>query len=97
MSRQPPERAAEPPSRTATRRASRERLAFYQRAGGIVAPLLTAILAFLVGGLVVLATGHNPLATYKAIFDGTGLNWFFQLGTTRSASRSRPQVWFRWN
>ena len=25
-------------------------------------PLLTTVLAFLVGGLVVLATGHNPLA-----------------------------------
>ena len=35
------------------------------------------LLAFIVGGLVVLFTGHNPLSTYKAIFDGTGLNWFF--------------------
>jgi ABC-type uncharacterized transport system permease subunit len=25
----------------------------------------------------VLATGGNPIETYKAIFDGTGLNWFF--------------------
>ena len=33
--------------------------------------------AFFVGGLVVLATGGNPIETYKAIFDGTGLNWFF--------------------
>ena len=24
-----------------------------------------------------LVTGHNPLSTYKAIFDGTGLNWLF--------------------
>ena len=24
-----------------------------------------------------LFTGHDPIATYKAIFDGTGLNWFF--------------------
>jgi general nucleoside transport system permease protein len=54
-----------------------ERLAFYQRAGGIVTPLMTALLAFLVGGIVVLATGHNPLRTYHAIFDGTGLNWLF--------------------
>ncbi len=54
------------------------RLAFYQRAGGIVTPLLTAVLAFFVGGLVVLVTtGKNPLTTYKAIFDGTGLNWLF--------------------
>jgi general nucleoside transport system permease protein len=54
-----------------------ERLAFYQRAGGVVTPLLTALLAFMIGGIVVLATGHNPLRTYHAIFDGTGLNWLF--------------------
>jgi general nucleoside transport system permease protein len=54
-----------------------ERLAFYQRAGGLVTPLLTAILAFLIGGLVVLASGSNPLSTYRAIFNGTGLNWLF--------------------
>ena len=26
---------------------------------------------------MVLITGHDPIATYKAIFKGTGLNWFF--------------------
>ena len=55
-----------------------ERLALWQRAGGIVTPLLTAVLAFFIGGIVVLATtGKNPLTTYRAIFDGTGLNWLF--------------------
>ncbi|MDQ2968717.1 MAG: ABC transporter permease [Actinomycetota bacterium] len=50
----------------------------YQRAGGIVTPLITAVFAFFVGGLVVLATtGKNPLSTYHAIFNGTGLNWLF--------------------
>ncbi|HEY8777657.1 MAG TPA: ABC transporter permease [Gaiellaceae bacterium] len=54
------------------------RLAMYQRAGGIVTPLITALIAFVVGGLVVVATtGKNPLRTYRAIFDGTGLNWLF--------------------
>jgi len=53
------------------------RLSGYLRGGGIITPLLTALLAFLVGGLVVLATGKDPIDTYKAIFDGTGLNWFF--------------------
>jgi simple sugar transport system permease protein len=48
-----------------------------QRAGGIAIPIATALLAFAIGGLVVLATGHNPLQTYKAIFNGAGLNWFF--------------------
>jgi simple sugar transport system permease protein len=57
----------------------------YLRGGGIVVPVLTAVLAFLVGGLVVLATGANPLSTYKAIFDGTGLNWL--LPWTSSADR----------
>ncbi|MGB2874859.1 MAG: ABC transporter permease [Gaiellaceae bacterium] len=54
------------------------RLAVYQRAGGLVTPLVTTILAFFVGGLVVLVVTHkNPLSTYRAIFNGTGLNWFF--------------------
>jgi general nucleoside transport system permease protein len=48
------------------------RLAAYVRAGGVVVPLLTALLAFVIGGLVVLVTGHDPIATYKAIFEGTG-------------------------
>jgi ABC-type uncharacterized transport system permease subunit len=53
------------------------RLAAYVRGGGVVVPLLTALIAFIIAGLVVLITGHNPLTTYKAIFDGTGLNWLF--------------------
>lgn len=53
------------------------RLAAYVEGGGVVVPLLTAVLAFLIGGLVILVTGHNPLSTYKAIFNGTGLNWLF--------------------
>jgi general nucleoside transport system permease protein len=54
------------------------RFDLYQRTGGIITPLITALFAFLIGGLVVLVTtGSNPLSTYKAIFDGTGLNWFF--------------------
>jgi general nucleoside transport system permease protein len=53
------------------------RLAAYMQGGGIFVPILTALLAFLVGGLVILITGHNPFSTYKAIFNGTGLNWLF--------------------
>ena len=53
------------------------RMAAYIRGGGIIVPLITAVLAFVIAGLVVWITGHNPLATYKAIFNGTGLNWFF--------------------
>ena len=55
-----------------------ERYALAQKAEGILAPVLTALLAFIVGGLVVLVTtGKNPIATYRAIFDGSGLNWLF--------------------
>jgi general nucleoside transport system permease protein len=53
------------------------RLSTYLRGGGIITPILTVLVAFIVGGLVVLFTGHNPLSTYKAIFEGSGLNWFF--------------------
>ncbi|HEY7198484.1 MAG TPA: ABC transporter permease [Gaiellaceae bacterium] len=49
---------------------------FATRIGGILVPIAATVLAFFVGGIVVLATGHNPLSAYKAIFDGTGLNWF---------------------
>jgi hypothetical protein len=31
--------------------------------GGAITSILTTILAFLIGGFVVLATGHNPLTT----------------------------------
>jgi ABC-type uncharacterized transport system permease subunit len=53
------------------------RLAAYVRGGGVVVPVLTALLAFVLGGLVVLITGNDPIATYKAIFEGTGLQWLF--------------------
>jgi general nucleoside transport system permease protein len=50
---------------------------WYSHLGGLLIPIAAAVLAFFVGGLVVVATGHDPFAAYKAIFDGTGLNWFF--------------------
>ena len=53
------------------------RLWLGQRAGGVVVPVVTALLAFLIGGSVVAATGHNPLIAYRDIFNGAGLNWFF--------------------
>ncbi len=58
------------------------RLALAQKAGGLVVPLMTTVLAFLIGGLVVLiTTGKNPLTTYRAIFEGAGFNWFFEVGS----------------
>jgi general nucleoside transport system permease protein len=76
-----------------------ERLAFYQRAGGVVAPLMTALLAFVIGGLVIfVTTGNNPLSTYRAIFDGTGLNWFLHVGSHQiGVPFSDAKVWFPWD
>jgi general nucleoside transport system permease protein len=62
---------------------------FRTRAGGLVVPIIATLFAFLVGGLVVAATGHNPLASYKAIFEGTGLNPFSYLNEDE-----RRGAWF---
>ena len=69
------------------------RLALAQRAGGLIGPVLTAVFALLIGGLVVLATGANPFSTYRAIFDGSGLNWLFPwvTGTARSFAATNLQ------
>jgi general nucleoside transport system permease protein len=63
-----------------------------------VTPILTAVFAFFVGGVVVAATGHNPWTTYKEIFNGTGLNWFFQVGSYDiGLPWTDTRVWFPWN
>jgi general nucleoside transport system permease protein len=51
--------------------------AFRRGISGVTVPVITAVIAFIAGGLIVLATGHNPLSTYSSIFNGTGLNWVF--------------------
>jgi simple sugar transport system permease protein len=56
-----------------------ERLAIQQRLGGIAPPLLTALFALLMGGLVVAATGRNPVTAYSGIAEGAGLTWFFHI------------------
>jgi len=71
----------EPPPETSSLAA---KLAVRQRAAGAVVPLFTALFAFLIGGLVVLATGHNPLLAYRDIFNGAGLNWIFHPTTDTS-------------
>jgi general nucleoside transport system permease protein len=75
----PPLESEPPPDQTPTVAAS---IALKQRAGGVLVPVLTAVLAFLIGGLVVLATGHNPLIAYRDIFNGAGLNWIFHPTTS---------------
>jgi ABC-type uncharacterized transport system permease subunit len=74
------------------------RFELFQRAGGIAAPVLTAVLAFFVGGIVVFATGHNPFTTYREIFNGTGLNWFFEVGSHQiGLPWTDANIWFPWN
>jgi simple sugar transport system permease protein len=75
-----------------------ERLARWHQAGGVVAPVMTAVLAFLVGGLVVLATGSNPLEVYKGIWNGTGLEWFYRVGSYEAGLPfTDATVWFPWD
>jgi general nucleoside transport system permease protein len=67
--------------------------AFRRGASGVVVPILTTVIAFIAGGLIVLATGHNPLSTYQSIFNGTGLNWLFPwvTGAERATAASNLQ------
>jgi simple sugar transport system permease protein len=70
-----------------------ERLAGRYSIGGVLTPIITTIIAFLAGGIVIAATGHNPASAYRAIFNGTGLNWFFPwvLGADRANAASNLQ------
>ena len=69
------------------------RLAGYLRGGGVIVPLLTTVLAFFIGGLVMLVTGQDPIATYEAIWKGTGLQWLFPwtTGADRQLAASNLQ------
>jgi general nucleoside transport system permease protein len=79
MTLEPPreDRVPEPPEVAAETGTLAARIALRQRSGGVIVPVLTALVAFLLGGLIVLATGHNPLLAYRDIFNGAGLNWIF--------------------
>jgi general nucleoside transport system permease protein len=61
----------------ATSQTPAARLAAYVRGGGLIVPLITVLIAFLIGGFVVLLAGKDPIATYEAIWKGTGLQWLF--------------------
>jgi ABC-type uncharacterized transport system permease subunit len=69
-------------------------LALKQRAGGFAVPAVTVVVAFVMGGLVVLATGHNPFIAYRDIFNGAGLNWIFHPTTdvTNTAAYNLSQT-----
>jgi simple sugar transport system permease protein len=51
------------------------RIAVGERAGAVAKPLATAFVAFVVGALVITASGHDPFSTYWAILKGSGLGW----------------------
>ena len=84
-----------------------ERLAIYQRAGGIVTPVITVLFAFLMGGVVVLATGtaaglkhpwHRPYEVYRGIILGSGLNWFKHFGHYHiDIPFTHHHIFFWWN
>ena len=59
-----------------------------ERLGGAAVPVAATLLAFLIGGLVVALTGGNPLTAYRAIFEGTGLNYIFPWLSESERSRS---------
>jgi ABC-type uncharacterized transport system permease subunit len=74
---------------------------FASRFGGLkgaIAPLITTIVAFFAGGLVVLFTGKNPFKVYHAVFNGTGIAWFFHVGSHHARIPfSTHKMWFPWN
>ena len=80
----------QPPEEAASTGTLAARLSLSHRAGGVAVPLATVILAFLIGGLVVLATGHNPLLAYRDIFNGAGLNWIFHPTTNTAIDGGVP-------
>ena len=67
--------------------------AFRRGASGVLVPIITAVIGFIAGGLIVLATGHDPLTTYQSIFNGTGLNWLFPwvTGSERATAAANLQ------
>jgi ABC-type uncharacterized transport system permease subunit len=74
---------------------------FPSRFGGLkgaIAPLLTVLLAFLISGIAIAAIGKNPFKVYRAIFNGTGLNWFFHVGSySVRVPFGTTHVWFPWD
>jgi ABC-type uncharacterized transport system permease subunit len=61
---------------------------FRTRLGGLAAPLAATALAFLIGGAIVAINGTNPITAYRAIFEGTGLNWLFPWVTGRDRAEA---------
>jgi len=92
------ERPPDPPPGDGIPNVGTARFQALTRAYGFIGPIGTTVLAFFMGGLVVLVTGHNPLSVYRAIFNGTGLNWFFHVGNhSARIPFSTHHMWFPWD
>jgi ABC-type uncharacterized transport system permease subunit len=93
--------APEAPPQEPNGASAAERYDVLQRAEGIVAPILTVLLAFLVSGVVILLTTgsiSDTLETYREIFDGSGLAWFIHVGNhSIGVPFTDARVWFPWN
>jgi ABC-type uncharacterized transport system permease subunit len=74
---------------------------FASRFGGLkgaIGPVLTTLIAFMMGGLVVALTGKNPFKVYQAVFNGTGIGWFFHVGSHSARIPFMTQhMWFPWD
>jgi ABC-type uncharacterized transport system permease subunit len=88
VSRPEPGELPETPDEASATGTLASRFALRQRSGGFIVPVLTALVAFLLGGMIVLATGHNPLLAYRDIFNGAGLNWIFHPTTSMVSNAS---------
>ena len=93
-SRPPAPPVAPEPEKTGTT----ERMSewFSTRAGGVLIPLAAAILAFFVGGVVILFAGHSPFGAYKAIFEGTGLTYPYLWLTGQETRAGTGRALWRW-
>ncbi|HEY2326179.1 MAG TPA: ABC transporter permease [Gaiellaceae bacterium] len=59
--------------------------------GGAVGSLITVALAFLLSGIAIGGLGKNPLTVYRAIFNGTGLNFLLHPWSLESVAAQNLQ------
>lgn len=61
----------------------------------IALPALALVAALTIGGLLILASGHEPIAAYTAIVEGTGVTWlspWLESAARTSAERNLQQT-----
>lgn len=69
-----------------------------RRVARAAGPVLTTVVAFLVSGIAVVVVGKSPATVYRAIFDGSGLAFFFHFGShSIHVPFTQAHVWFWWN